>query len=222
MKENACPICLLDFEQGENVRTSLLGECDHVFHERCIVDWLSTTQGATCPCCRQSFVPDGLRFNPHQSNIASSTTPINLGTNGERATADTMSPPPTETTTLPRNPLFPEHISTLPQRIEYLQDLVDVGVVRRSETESASSPDQLIAVVQGRTAESVMLPRNDICRICEANLEPSQPIVISPNPSCQHVFHRQCILQTLAESTDCTCPQCHRVFVNGTGDYGSE
>ncbi|KAK7342407.1 hypothetical protein VNO80_25358 [Phaseolus coccineus] len=42
-----CAICLEDFKSGEEVR---LTPCNHMFHEDCIVPWL-TTKGQ-CPVCR--------------------------------------------------------------------------------------------------------------------------------------------------------------------------
>ncbi|KDO18265.1 hypothetical protein SPRG_15509 [Saprolegnia parasitica CBS 223.65] len=46
--EEACAICLCDYEHGE---TKLQMPCKHVFHQECVVRWLE--KSATCPLCRQ-------------------------------------------------------------------------------------------------------------------------------------------------------------------------
>jgi len=46
--EKTCTICLVDFEESNEIRicrTHLI----HIFHEKCISDWLSTA--STCPLC---------------------------------------------------------------------------------------------------------------------------------------------------------------------------
>ncbi|XP_054999551.1 RING finger protein 11-like [Sorex araneus] len=44
-----CAICLLDFVDGDHIRTL---PCKHFFHLDCIGKWLMTS--STCPCCRLS------------------------------------------------------------------------------------------------------------------------------------------------------------------------
>lgn len=44
-----CPICLVEFVEGENVR--LLPECSHIFHISCIDAWV--VYSPSCPSCRQ-------------------------------------------------------------------------------------------------------------------------------------------------------------------------
>lgn len=72
-----CAICLASYEQYEKISWSSNGGCTHVFHNECILTWLSTLgdkwsrqQRFTedlgpgellgyeleCPCCRQEFV----------------------------------------------------------------------------------------------------------------------------------------------------------------------
>ena len=46
-KDN-CPICLLCLNQKQKVVR--LPICNHVFHEKCIVDWVE--KKPNCPCCR--------------------------------------------------------------------------------------------------------------------------------------------------------------------------
>lgn len=46
--ESHCPICLVDFRQGDNVRT--LPRCGHFFHQSCVDLWL--LRRAECPMCK--------------------------------------------------------------------------------------------------------------------------------------------------------------------------
>ncbi|CAK0849887.1 unnamed protein product, partial [Prorocentrum cordatum] len=45
-----CPICLVEFEQGDRV---LRLECLHLFHEKCVDSWLQ--KRLDCPVCQTSF-----------------------------------------------------------------------------------------------------------------------------------------------------------------------
>jgi len=47
-----CPICLVEFVEGEEVR--ILPKCNHGFHVRCIDTWLSSH--SSCPTCRQNLL----------------------------------------------------------------------------------------------------------------------------------------------------------------------
>lgn len=49
-EQRQCPVCLADFERGEEVQTLPL--CCHRFHKECIGPWLRTSR--TCPVCRSS------------------------------------------------------------------------------------------------------------------------------------------------------------------------
>eukprot|EP00573_Skeletonema_grethae_P007760 CAMPEP_0201696342 /NCGR_PEP_ID=MMETSP0578-20130828/8041_1 /ASSEMBLY_ACC=CAM_ASM_000663 /TAXON_ID=267565 /ORGANISM="Skeletonema grethea, Strain CCMP 1804" /LENGTH=262 /DNA_ID=CAMNT_0048182325 /DNA_START=261 /DNA_END=1045 /DNA_ORIENTATION=+ len=71
-----CAICLSEFEKCDRVCWSSNAECNHVFHEDCILQWLTSsgkkrsmsqifTRNPTdeellknefCPCCRQEFI----------------------------------------------------------------------------------------------------------------------------------------------------------------------
>jgi hypothetical protein len=50
VESDCCPICLCEYEEGENVRAL---PCKHVFHPDCVDTWLK--RNATCPACRQSI-----------------------------------------------------------------------------------------------------------------------------------------------------------------------
>ena len=49
----ACPICLVDFNNGETVRV-LTCDPDHIFHNVCLQQWFTTNIQRECPVCRQS------------------------------------------------------------------------------------------------------------------------------------------------------------------------
>ncbi|EJD52406.1 hypothetical protein AURDEDRAFT_111126 [Auricularia subglabra TFB-10046 SS5] len=49
----ACPICILDFQEGEDVRV-LPCKGHHMFHRDCVDPWLLDSSGS-CPLCREDF-----------------------------------------------------------------------------------------------------------------------------------------------------------------------
>merc|ERR1719219_1901219 len=51
-KSESCSVCWEDFSEGEQVK---LLECEHCFHEGCIVPWLELH--GTCPVCRKELKP---------------------------------------------------------------------------------------------------------------------------------------------------------------------
>lgn len=51
--EQGCPICLLDFEEGDDVRV-LPCQLAHSFHKECIDPWLLEVS-SSCPLCRKDF-----------------------------------------------------------------------------------------------------------------------------------------------------------------------
>jgi Ring finger domain len=56
---NECSICLCEYTVGSDVVWSSNPQCDHVFHENCIEQWLmKQREGPLCPCCRRDFVID--------------------------------------------------------------------------------------------------------------------------------------------------------------------
>ena len=48
IRNKTCSICLNDFSDGENL--TRLPECDHLFHNDCVIDWLKGH--LICPYCR--------------------------------------------------------------------------------------------------------------------------------------------------------------------------
>ena len=51
--DDQCPICLLAFEEGDNLRV-LPCEKEHVYHQACIDPWLLDVSGS-CPLCRKGM-----------------------------------------------------------------------------------------------------------------------------------------------------------------------
>jgi len=60
---NCCAVCLCSYDVGDTVVWSSNKNCQHAFHEECIVPWLTKNQSGECPCCRCPFTdlpaPDG-------------------------------------------------------------------------------------------------------------------------------------------------------------------
>lgn len=55
---NRCAICLESYEVGEHIVWSENEQCQHAFHQDCILDYLvrlEDTSKNPCPCCRQQF-----------------------------------------------------------------------------------------------------------------------------------------------------------------------
>ncbi|CAD8057807.1 unnamed protein product [Paramecium sonneborni] len=53
MLNDFCCICLLNYEQNDNVRET---PCDHTFHDKCIMEWFRKNKN--CPCCRLKFTEE--------------------------------------------------------------------------------------------------------------------------------------------------------------------
>lgn len=57
----SCAICLDPYRVGDIVVWSSNEKCRDVFHESCIISWLTKKRNARCPCCRQQFIDQVLR-----------------------------------------------------------------------------------------------------------------------------------------------------------------
>jgi RING-finger-containing ubiquitin ligase len=89
--EHCCPICLVEYEVGDDIRCL---PCKHEFHKSCVDPWLSNN--ASCPACRHSL-----------SELASLTTSVDTfvqsiratlsATTGRRNNNDSTREPPRET-----------------------------------------------------------------------------------------------------------------------------
>lgn len=55
-----CRICLANVAAGEKIIRSPNSDCIHIFHDECILSWLSESKAKSdCPCCRLPFIPEG-------------------------------------------------------------------------------------------------------------------------------------------------------------------
>jgi hypothetical protein len=53
---NCCAICLSDYSVGDTIIWSSNPQCQHAFHDECILEWLIKKRPASsCPCCREEF-----------------------------------------------------------------------------------------------------------------------------------------------------------------------
>jgi hypothetical protein len=53
MKGKECSICLQDFEEGEEEVFVEVKVCKHIFHEKCLVEWI--VHNRTCPLDRKNI-----------------------------------------------------------------------------------------------------------------------------------------------------------------------
>ena len=53
---SACVICLEPFRVGDRVTWSKEMECQHVFHNDCIMEWLQNPKHDDCPSCRCNII----------------------------------------------------------------------------------------------------------------------------------------------------------------------
>ena len=49
-----CSICLQELFDGDRVS---VGDCNHIFHKDCMMQWVVQSQGRDCPNCRSEIVP---------------------------------------------------------------------------------------------------------------------------------------------------------------------
>jgi RING-H2 zinc finger domain len=72
LDELFCPICLVEYDHGDLLQRSASGtdnvakvsmkgsvvvesQCDHIFHQKCITQWMESNGYGSCPMCRRSF-----------------------------------------------------------------------------------------------------------------------------------------------------------------------
>jgi hypothetical protein len=67
-----CAICLGVYEAGEKIVWSSLPQCQHAFHDECILPWLSKGK-KRCPICRHWFVP-GTKIDDQKAALEITTT----------------------------------------------------------------------------------------------------------------------------------------------------
>jgi hypothetical protein len=95
--EMQCPICLVEYEQGDEIYQSHNKKCNHHFHSHCIKNWL-LQQRDDCPCCRNNYLAlsddeegderEERRSRPPLTDdpwVPSYLAPFNRGTEGERS-----------------------------------------------------------------------------------------------------------------------------------------
>jgi hypothetical protein len=58
--EELCSICLIEFNEADQVRKL---ECGHIYHSDCIVTWLKDYQ-KWCPYCRHPLQPKAKKSMP--------------------------------------------------------------------------------------------------------------------------------------------------------------
>ena len=69
-EEPCCPICLVEYEEGDEIRTL---PCDHYFHKDCVDSWMSSH--ISCPTCRDLVIPEE---EPSSPSRGPSSNTINL------------------------------------------------------------------------------------------------------------------------------------------------
>ena len=75
-EEMTCPICLAEFQEGDDICWSHNPSCDHTFHMDCIEQWLVKHDG--CPLCRLDYlVPATKTTPPKRCQHHSPTAPEN-------------------------------------------------------------------------------------------------------------------------------------------------
>jgi hypothetical protein len=51
-----CSICLERYKAGETICWSKTNECDHIFHSKCIQQWMIQNGNDHCPLCRTNLM----------------------------------------------------------------------------------------------------------------------------------------------------------------------
>ena len=82
-----CSVCLDDFTPQDDVL--VMPPCRHVFHERCVMEWLSNA--STCPNCKVELLPPA-RPGESSTSAHAAVTNSNGNGNGAHANADVEMP----------------------------------------------------------------------------------------------------------------------------------
>ncbi len=72
-----CPICIVDFEEGDDLRV-LPCEGHHRFHQQCVDQWLLELS-ASCPICRQGTLRHRVFYRTFSSLMLSARLPCTRG-----------------------------------------------------------------------------------------------------------------------------------------------
>eukprot|EP00562_Extubocellulus_spinifer_P023704 CAMPEP_0178633550 /NCGR_PEP_ID=MMETSP0698-20121128/12143_1 /TAXON_ID=265572 /ORGANISM="Extubocellulus spinifer, Strain CCMP396" /LENGTH=391 /DNA_ID=CAMNT_0020273131 /DNA_START=39 /DNA_END=1214 /DNA_ORIENTATION=+ len=97
-------------------------------------------------------------------------------------------------------------------------DALDASIGSRSSRRSRSSRSTANAHTHINLppppAPNGSRPVPNCCAICLAEYEINDVVIWSPNPSCVHAFHGECIVEWLGKMQDGTpCPCCRQTFV---------
>lgn len=56
LEDPDCPICQIEFDEGEKSRPTVTLVCEHMFHQHCMSEWVEQCKTvettASCPMCR--------------------------------------------------------------------------------------------------------------------------------------------------------------------------
>jgi len=73
-----CPICIVDFEEGDDLRV-LPCEGKHRFHQECVDQWLLELS-SSCPICREDFYALETMISGEQEDVDTNSTPAGPST----------------------------------------------------------------------------------------------------------------------------------------------
>jgi hypothetical protein len=54
IERDHCAICLVEYQDGDEISWSHNSSCGHAFHSDCIIEWLLASD--ECPCCRRNYL----------------------------------------------------------------------------------------------------------------------------------------------------------------------
>lgn len=75
-----CPICIVDFEEGDDLRV-LPCEGKHRFHQECVDQWLLELS-SSCPICREDFYALEAIISGEREDVENTNTPTNPSARG--------------------------------------------------------------------------------------------------------------------------------------------